>query len=560
MKYFVKFKRTLIILMLPMVSYGLLGPLEIFFGNEKDFNFWYTDFFWYLALISVTIWLAGSFLIAILPDKIWKFMNALILGIGLSSYIQNMFMNIKLSEDDGSPMRWESLGNFPVINLIIWILILAIILLACCFLKKYWNMASLAIAAFLSAIQLVAVLSLILTSIGGGRNNGDLQMSGKNQLKVASEKNIIVFVLDTFGTTQLEKALEQYPEILDGLHDFTFYNNADCHYYCTFPSMTHMLTGEEFDFNASLSQDWMHEAWTSEKAGVFYETLHKEGYTCNLFSAETGYVYGDIKNLEGKFDNVNHMESVIDKKQLLKLMTKMSIYRYAPYFVKPRFEVLTFEFDEVVSFKGDVASVDDNGLFYQMLQEQNISISEEMDNALIIQHLFGTHRPYTIDENAAIVEEADINQTVKGLSIILEEYFAQLQEIGVYDNATIIVTADHGSWHGGDPQPIFFIKESGEKHGEMRTNAAPISLDDFQATVMTILGKDSEMYGTSIYDWNPGDTRERSVYMRMNDDNYPNVEGSSFNVYYGYTYSTDKEELNGKIANGPEQIIPATPW
>lgn len=558
--YWNKLKTTLVILALPMISYGFLGPLEIFFGNEKDFNFWYTDFFGIFVLLSLAVWIVGSLLIALFPAKIQKIMNALILGVGLASYLQNMFMNIKLSEDDGSPMRWETLGNFPTINLLVWIAILVIVIVACVLLKKKWDMVSMAAAGFLSAVQLVAVVSLLLTSIGARNDSGDLQMSGRDQMKVASEENIIVFVLDTYGTTQLEKALEQYPDMLDGLHDFTYYNNADCRYYCTFPSMTHMLTGNEFDFEAELSQDWMSESWQTERAVQFYETLHKEGYVCNLYSAETGYVYGDLANLTGKFDNVNHMTPIVNQKQLVKLMAKMSIYRYVPYVMKPRFEVLTMQFGEVVFFEGDVASVDNNGEFYQKLINERLQIQESEDNALIIQHLFGTHKPYTIDENAMLVEEAEINQTVHGLSVIWDEYLAQLQELGVYDDATIIITADHGSWHGSDPQPIFFIKQSGETHEEMQVNTAPISLADFQATIMQVVGQDSSAYGTSIFEWEPGESRERSVYMRITDDDYPEVPGSSFNVYYGYTYTTDKTELNERIAAGPDEILPATPW
>ena len=48
--------------------------------------------------------------------------------------------------------------------------------------------------------------------------------------------------------------------------------------------------------------------------------------------------------------------------------------------------------------------------------------------------------------------------------------------------------------------------------------------------------------------------------MRQNDDNYPAVEGSSFNVYYAYNYSTNKEELEKTVDDGPDDIIPATPW
>ena len=48
--------------------------------------------------------------------------------------------------------------------------------------------------------------------------------------------------------------------------------------------------------------------------------------------------------------------------------------------------------------------------------------------------------------------------------------------------------------------------------------------------------------------------------MRITYENYPDVAGSSFNVYYGYGYMTDKNELNEKVSEGPEEILPATTW
>lgn len=560
MKYSEKLKRTLPIILLPIVSYGLLGPLEIFSGNQKDFSFQYSDFFWYFLIISIVSCLAVSALIALLPEKVRGPVSALILGVGMASYIQNMFMNIKLSEADGSPMRWEELGNFPVINSIIWLAIFVGVFCIYFFLKKYWNMISVGISGFLSAIQLVAVISLVISLASSGNKNAPLQMSGEDQLKVAPDSNIVVFVLDTVGNTALEETLELYPDAIDGLKDFTFYNNTDCHYYCTFPSMTHMMTGQEFDFEMQ-SQDWLDEAWASERATNFWGELDDEGYSCYLYSPDIGYVYGEASNLNGKFDNIKQMETDVNNKKLLYLLGKMSAYKYAPYILKPYLEVLTVDFGTVVGYVDGVAVVDGNGEYYQELTENGLSIDNEMENALIIQHLFGAHKPYTIDENANIVEEeATREQTIKGLLVIVDEYIRQLQELGLYDEATIIVTADHGAWYDGDTQPIFFIKRSNETHDEVRVNTAPISLDDFQATILEILGRDYSAYGTSISDWDEGSTRERTVYMRQVDDNYPDVEGSSFNVYYKYSYLTNKEELNKKVSEGPEEILPATPW
>jgi hypothetical protein len=417
-------------------------------------------------------------------------------------------------------------------------------------------------AAFFSAIQLVAVISLLIPAMTTGtaeNQNGNLQISTEERFHVASGDNVVIFVLDTFGNTQYENALEEYPDLADGLSDFTFYSNMDCHYYCTFPSMTHMLTGEEFDFN-SISEDWMQDAWNSERAEAFYQLLHDKEYTCNLYSGTTGYVYGNLNNLYGKFDNIQEVETKVNQKLLIKKLGKMSIYRYVPYILKPHFEVLSKEFDEIVTYVEGESCVDDNGEFYQLLLNNPLQIDENMENALIIQHLFGTHKPWTLNAEAETVEEADINETVKGLSVIVNEYLTQMKEIGVYDEATIIITADHGSWYGEDPQPIFFIKGSGESHEQLIENTAPVSLDDMQATILSVIGEDYTDYGMSIFDWKEEEQRERTVYMRMTDDNYPDVSGSAWNVYYKYTYMTDKDELNQKINQGPEEIVPATPW
>lgn len=554
-----RIKRTLIIMLLPMVSYGLLGPLEIYFGNQKDFLFEYTDFLGIFIVGALVVWGVASLILALFPDKINRILNGFILGVGFASYIQNMFMNIKLSENDGSPMRWEEIGNFMIINLLIWIGIIVVVLCVCVGLKKYWDYISVGGAAFLSAIQLVAIISLLIPAVISGKDEKEMQIATTERFYVAKENNVIVFVLDTLGNTQYENALKQYPDLADGLSDFTFYNNADCHYYCTFPSMTHMLTGEEFDFNA-VSEEWMETSWNSEKAVNFYQTLHDSEYTCNLYSGTTGYVYGDLNNLYGKFDNIQEVETKTDRFLLIKKLGKMSIYRYVPYILKPYFEVLSLEFDGIVSYAEGENCIDDNGEFYQLLLDNPLQIDSKMENAFIIQHLFGTHKPYTLNEKAEIVESADVNETIKGLTIIVNEYLQQMKEIGVYDKATIIIVADHGSWWGGDPQPVFFIKRSGENHDEQIVNTAPVSLDDMQATILSVIGKDYSEYGTSIFDWQEGEQRERSVYMRMTDEDYPDVAGSSWNVYYKYTYLSDKDELNTKIAQGPEEILPATPW
>lgn len=560
MNFLMKYKRALLIVLLPIVSYGILGPLEIYFGNPQDLQFQYTDFLGYFVVICLAVWLLVSATIAALPEGVGNVICALVLGFGVASYLQNMFMNVKLIESDGGPMDWEPLRSYTFINWVIWVFIILAVLCIELYSKKYWNTISVAVSGVLCGMQLVAVFFLLITAKPID-NNLEIffSLSGEKQLSVAPNDNIIVFILDSAGNTSLDRTLEVYPDALDGLHDFTYFNNADCHYYFTYPSVSHMLTGEDLDFEMK-SLDWLDEVWASERTINFWGELHNSDYTCNIYSDETYYVYGGSKNLVGKFDNLISLDSKLNNKKLIKLLAKMSAYKYVPYVIKPFYEVLTNEYNYVIDYFGEVRFVTDNGGFYQQLTDYELSIDSDMKNAFIIQHINGMHKPFKLYENAQTKEMGitTAEENMKGLTVILEEYLNQLRDLGVYDSATIIITADHGLWNDSDFQPIFFIKRQDETHEEVQVNTAPISLDDFQATILDVLGKDYSQYGTSIYDWSEGSLRDRTVFRKSTDNDWPKVTGSS--VYCGYTYSTDKEELKRKIEEDrPDVIIKSAP-
>lgn len=500
----------------------------------------------------------GGVVLSLLPEKFRGIVLALILGFGVASYIQVMFMNIKLSEVDGSPLDWSSLGNFPVINLLVWIGILALVLLAYLKLKEWRKTILTGVSGFLSVIQIVAVLSLFLTGTSSD-STGDLGIHGDKQYMLGKEENVVVFILDTFGNTNMEMLLSEDPDALKGFEDFTYYSNADCHYYTTFPSITHFLTGIDFDFDVSAPQ-WLSDAWSSDRAEEFYQTLHDNGYTCNYYSQPSYEVTGDLQNLYGKFDNIQPAETQVDQALLVKLMGKISIFRGLPYMLKAPFEVLTHAFDDVMILVDVEAPAHNNADFYSKMKGSGLSVDNTMDKTFAIQHLFGIHAPYTTGSHGEAVEEASLTETMQGLLHMIREYIDQMKSLDIYDDATIIVTADHGAWWGNDTQPIFMIKTPNQTNDVMPVNAAPISLDDFQATIMSVIGCEGDKFGKSIFDWQEGDIRERTVYMRMNDESMPEVAGSYFNAYYGYTYKTDKEELNEKTGQDPEIIKSATPW
>ena len=136
-----------------------------------------------------------------------------------------------------------------------------------------------------------------------------------------------------------------------------------------------------------------------------------------------------------------------------------------------------------------------------------------------------------------------------------------LKEVGVYDNATIIITADHGGQEYPYYQPIFYVKRPNEHHETSPQTTAPISHNDLLATYAVSMNLDAGEYGYSIFDFEDGQERERTYWLRAMDSNYPanrcyceDKEGAE-NVYRAYRYIGGLEELQKKILCGPDMVI-----
>ena len=131
---------------------------------------------------------------------------------------------------------------------------------------------------------------------------------------------------------------------------------------------------------------------------------------------------------------------------------------------------------------------------------------------------------------------------------ILEGYLDELKRLGVYDNATIIITADHGGCDKEDLQVIYYVKQPGETHEVSPVTNAPVSHCDLLPTVARMAGLDYAKYGISINDLSQDQQRERTVWIRKKDPNYPEQ------VYYLYTYTGDNLALITQVDEGPTEI------
>ncbi len=540
-----KILSTCNIVMLPFMMILLSGPIDIWAGNVKDFQFNWGDFFWTFLILFVLITIIVTFILYKMPDKFSKPVETILFAGSICMYIQAMFMNVVLSSEDGGHMKWENYRSLTWGTLIVWVLVFLLIIVL--FIKKKAITLKMMdyVSLFSNIIQGIAVIAIIFMNLNAAGYVSEMYwFNGDDQYKVASGNNIIVVVLDSFGSTQLDIALEQDANLLEPLKDFTYYDNTNPVYYRTFPSETHFLTGVEYDTNMTY-RGWLDYAWNIENTCNYYNKLHENGYNCYLHADSMDYVFNNGNNLVDKFDNIKMDKGAIyDHAALARKMLKISLYRYLPYLLKPRFEVLTNEFPPLMKFEGMQASDTSMAGFKANLEKNGIEIGLESENALIIQSLNGTHVPLRLNENAEVVDETDtdIGREVRGVMLIVYEYLDYLKKIGKYEDSTIILMADHAQWEveeRQDLQTIFFLKKSNESHDEINISSAPISNCDLLATIYEAARLDYSEYGTSVTDWQDGDERERTLYF---------VDDGELR---GWIYNSE-EELYEKVKEEPD--------
>lgn len=542
----------------------IFGPSEIFFANVVEFDFVYGDFAGYLTAFAVAGAFVMTLLFAFLPDKIHGFFVSVVFGISLAGYLQVMFFNKNLDLLGVNPEGYQVKTSRGVGNLILWLVIIAAVTVLSFWKRTIWKKLVSYLSAFLLCIQFVALVSLLVSAREEAYRypEGAWHLSGEKQYVVSADQNVIVVVLDFFSNQYLEPMETAYPGATDFLHDFTYYSNMDCTYFGTFPSLPHMLTGREVDM-AQPVNDWCREIWENEETNSFYGELKEKNFLFNVYTPSNNILCGlnDVKILDGRISNVANDAQEIDVSYnlLFKTMAKMSCYRMFPELLKPYFYANIDEYAGIVSVKEHKIN-HDNHEFYEGLLENGLR-ADKSANYVIIQHLMGPHI-YTTDARGYYKEDSTLEETAKGCMTIVEEYLNQLKQLGVYDDATIIITADHGG--GYDSQVIFYIKRPGESHETSPVTNAPVSFREFLPTIADAAGLDASAYGQTIYEFTEDEQRERTVWLRMYDADYPTVpcytgdKDGSANVYYGYTYTGDIEDLLRQTQEGPSVIGPMT--
>ena len=560
-----RIKQALLPVSCLVFTYLVFTPFDLVKGNQTYLSFTVKDFIWVFLGIAFVLSIAGTLITALFKGKLFRFLLCGVCGVILATYVQALFLNNNLGTLDGTELPWHEMKTEMLINGIIWLVLILSQYVASYFLKDNYKTVAFILALAVAGSQLLSCVTLLITSKEEAKDM--YVLNGNQQYTVSSNENIIIFSLDYFSKNYLDQILEKYPQTAEEFKDFTYFDNTSGNYLSTFPSLASLFTGELHDGSIP-AIEYLNEAWEGEKADKFYGYLHDNNYHVNIF-ADANYSAGYAENMLGKIDNINSCEGVNLDKDLFKGIVKLSLFRTLPLCVKEHVWLTTDGLNARVKYDtaSEISPIKADIDFYEGYKANGLTVTDEY-NIYSWHHLLGSHVPYTTNEVFEYTgNETDPVTQTRGYLYAISQYINEMKELGVYDNATIVITADHGD--GSNPFVALMIKSPDETHDTLQINSAPVMHNDLMPTLASAMGADSTYYGRTVYEIGAEEERERTFRYHTYDENYKSTgwagelgqwnvgrDGEErYNVYYVYTFTGNQDTLYELMKNKNCEIV-----
>ncbi len=515
-------------------TFCLFQPLEVFIKNNSFLPFGIKTLTPSLILLALGVFVGLGAVLTLLRGKIHNAFVSLSVGFLICGYLQCNLLNIDHGTLDGSNVSWHDYRVKTVLNLILWVVLILLPFLTHYLFPKIWKYAARAISALLVVAQTVALIVMLATSdsLYDNSQNGYLKREGIYD--VSENNNVVVFLLDRFDNKYADAILEAEPELETELGGFTFY------YSRTYPSVAYLLTGVKTDYSVK-PREYLENAFTTSS---FLSALREGGVEARVYT-DVPYTIGNAEWLIGTVENAAPPMELPPKGRILSAMMILSSYRWTPEALKPYFHYYTNDYFTYVyddpNAKYDVYSSDDVR-FRADLVSQGLTVRDNAKTYLFY-HLSGSHEPYYMDAAGNRAEfptdkegkrEGLLQQTRGDVGTLLL-YIEQLKAKGLYDQTTIIVTADHGRTgtitdleHAyeienvltGEPDtgervPVLMIKPAGaDPTVPLARSQKQLSHENLCPTILEALGLDHSAVGRSVND--VGENEEVVRYFYMN--------------------------------------------
>lgn len=516
-------------------TFIMFGPFELYIANMSYLVFGIKQLLPPIIIAGIIILAVFTVLFALLRGKIFNAVVSIVIGITIAGYIQGNYINIDHGTLDGTGIVWQDFKWQMLVNLFVWAAIILVPVIFCYFSRDIWKSFVRIVSLVLVAMQVFGAVYLVIKSACQINSNisDDGYFECSEQFKVSKNKNTIVFLLDRMDKKYMDELLKRDPELCEKLSGFTYYKNFTGSYSRTFPSVAYLLSGVKYDYDIP-SAEYMKKAMSESN---FFGALQAAGYESRLYT-DTQYVTGSVESFNGTVKNAKSTEGKAKPMKILSAMLNLSAYRYSPEAMKPYFHIYTDNIAQkyILGNKdGSIYTVDD-AEFYAAFRKKGIT-TEDNAGSFVFYHLQGAHDPFTMNEKGEAVTldylnyEESMYKQIRGDFKMILSYIKQLKAAGVYDNTTIIITADHGRTgtapsleeatgkNYGERVLTLLIKEAGaDTKQPLKTSMKQVCQANLHKTFLRSMGVNYEDDGVRAIE-DIGEDEEITRYFYMSGSN-----------------------------------------
>lgn len=546
-------------------TFILFGPCEIYLQNLQEMPFPFLSMVPVLLLTGGAAFAVLLAVLLLLRGKVFNTAVSVLFAATLAGYLQGNFLNVDHGSLDGNPVNWQSFCGPMLANLLVWLVVFAAVFLLLYLSRKLWTRAAELVSVIIIGSQIVAFIALLAgTGLDNVTRTGqeNTYISRDGIYEMARKQNVIVFLLDRLDNQFTDEVLALHPEWEERLGGFTYYHDFTGSYANTRPSITYFMTGVEHDYTVPWEK-YFHRAWT-QPVHPLLQDIHNAGFKTHIYS-DCAYVFGNAEDAEGFVDNIHRDNQTVDLRIMLEKMLTLSAYRYVPEALKPYYQIYSGDLGDIVSVEGrNGENSEENNLFmvddvafWRSYREHGLTVDQEIDGLFQFYHFEGAHSPYVMDENAKPVSKGGTrNGQIAGNMEMIFRYLDELEEKGLFDDATIIITSDHGRPPGtaGDISDVsasrvstLMIKPSGTGRDDaFHVSNKQVCQDNLRASIITYFGLDAASYGRTIESIGENEEMTRILWMRGERGSVSNklftfqIQGDA-NVFSNWTLIAERK-------------------
>ena len=502
-------------------TFLFFGPLELVAFSGGSLVYGWQDVIWLLLGVFVGFVLIAAPLLALLRGRIFNYTVTVAAAVVVAGYLQALLLNGGLGLLTGDGIDWAAMQSDALWGLAFWTLVLIVLLFVMYLNRKLWALVLKGLCLVLVFMQLVPTVAILCGVYNRTQPNrmDSYFLSDEGFYEFSAQDNVFVFVLDRLDYDYIERVLQEDPDFFKGLNGFTSYTNAISGFARTKPALIHMLTGADQTAYRMSKEEYFAEAWSYGDKNLL-EDLDSQGYQIEMYSS--------IRNLFSQpelpkkyVDNLSDGRAGMHYGTVLGKLLQLSAFRYAPTALKPFFWADTNYYNQDAYKTATAKAYEFNDAAYALGFSQ--ATAQQQEGSFKLYHFYGPHAPYTMKADGTASEEpTTVTEQTMGSFVNLMKLFDRMKELGIYEDATIIITGDHGA-AVSDTKPLqkatrvgLFYKPAGQT-GALKTSSAPVTTEQVAATVAKAAGADHTAYGKALDEVAENDNVVRVYYKTVCD-------------------------------------------